>query len=63
MIPEDRIKAVRARASRGDVALDEALDALARIENPANWGTDGSWDAKSYPDEIARAVLAKAGRR
>lgn len=45
-------------------AHDEALDALERIENPDNWGPDGSWDEKnSYPDEIARDVLAKAGRR
>jgi hypothetical protein len=41
----------------------EALDALARIENPDNYGPDGGWNAKGYPDEIARAVLAKAGRR
>ena len=39
VIPEDRIKAVRERASRGDVALDEALDALLGVR----------WDAELEP--------------
>ncbi len=39
VIPEDRIRAVRARSARGDVSLDEALDALLGVK----------WDAELEP--------------
>ena len=53
---------VFARDIRALIAdYDEMREALERIGDESNYGPDGGWDAKSYPDEIARAVLAKAG--
>jgi hypothetical protein len=41
-------------------AAPDMLAALERIADPSNYGSDGGWDAASYPDEIARAAIAKA---
>lgn len=36
------------------IVLREALTTIASDEN---WGSDGSWSAASYPDEIANKAL------
>ena len=63
---EDELNALREQLADAKKALDEAADlldemaeALEKIADPINWGPDGAWDAHSYPDEIARAVLKK----
>lgn len=47
-----------AKAAQGVNA--ELVDALREIANAENYGTDGIWNAESYPDEIARTALANA---
>ena len=39
-------------------ALREARGALEKIGDQENYGSDGGWDANSYPDEIANRALA-----
>jgi hypothetical protein len=49
---KEEIERLRAEIARKDAALW-------RIADDANYGSDGTWSADSYPDEIARAALAQ----
>jgi hypothetical protein len=48
-------------AKRMNDRIEQLEAALRRISNKENWGTDGGWEADSYPDEIARAALGEEG--
>lgn len=53
----ERIDEYRAEWYRAEAQMAAARAALERIANPKNYGPDGGWDAKSYPDEIASDAL------
>ncbi len=37
-------------------------EALETIADDNNWGADGCWTGKSYPNEIAKDALKEAGK-
>lgn len=61
-LAEEQHNQLRSLVHRQARMLSIARDALERIRNPANWGSDGSWEALSYPDAIARKALEDMGK-
>lgn len=53
------IDGLRARAERAEAENKRLRKALRTLTLDENWGPDGGWIGKSYPDEIARAALGE----